>query len=29
MPVSAALREMHVAAAELAYLGCYPASPRE
>ena len=29
MPVSAALREMHEAAAELAYLGCYPASPRE
>ena len=28
-PVSAALREMHEAAAELAYLGCYPASPRE
>ena len=28
-PVSAALREMQEAAAELAYLGCYPASPRE
>lgn len=28
-PVSAALREMHEAAAELAYLGCYPVSPRE
>jgi prephenate dehydratase len=28
-PVSAALKDMHEAAAELAYLGCYPVSPRE